>query len=387
MRTATWSFCLPTLIFAFHGRGAAAETDVRYRFQSYHEEDGRIDVEAQYFRFDHLADTGFSIGIQYAHDALAGATPIGTYDAANPNLWDYQQIDDERDAIVVEAGQDFGDWSLALELSHSKESDYISDGLAMKGMVELFEKNTVLTAGASVNGDKILSNGGTTIRNDREKDSFDLSFGLTQIFDRHTFVDVNLGYGESHGYLSDPYRRISETDTFTIAGISFVDTISHPENRPSHQSRGLARIGVTRYLEPLHAAVEGSYRFYATSDSLEAHTFELRWNQEIIDQVTLSPFFRYYRQTAAEFYHPSLTGTAIDGHGRNNGVGPHYSSDYRLAALDSLSYGVQLRYEPVEGLSFDLQYEIYDMHGRDPRAPSSFFPDATVVSAGASWHF
>ena len=96
---------------------------------------------------------------------------------------------------------------------------------------------------------------------------------------------------------------------------------------------------------------------------------------------------RYYQQTKADYYYPTLTGTEIVGHDNNDGSGAHYSSDYRLSAFDSLAYGVRLAWDVRSDLTLDIQWERYEMDGRSSGTPDIFFPTANVISLGAQWRF
>lgn len=120
---------------------------------------------------------------------------------------------------------------------------------------------------------------------------------------------------------------------------------------------------------------------------MEGHTFELKWIQEINQQLSLTPYVRYYRQSEADFYYTSLTGTGLDGTDRIDGGGANYSSDYRLSKLEALTYGVRFAWEPIENMTLDLQWERYEMEGLNPQTPASFFPSANVLSLGAQFRF
>ena len=364
---------------------------LRYRFQYYDEEDGRIDVEAHYLDYKHTFDTGTTLGVRYAIDSLSGETPVGTHAPLDDTDWNFQEIDDRRKAFALTVEQELDDYILSFEYAHSKESDYVSDSVALRLSRDLFDKNTTLTGGVSFAADTVLATPFTIIDNDRDKDSFDLSFGLSQILGPNTVVDFNVGYGHSKGYLADAYRQISQTSTIIVSTpfgeFPVTDTFDYPENRPDSIDRWVAKAAVKHYVEPLHGAFHGSYRFFANSDSLIGHTIELKWVQEVGDKVSVSPFFRYYIQSEADFYHATLTDTGIDGHGRNDGDGPYYSSDYRLSAMEAFTYGVSVSYSPVEDLTLDLQLERYEMSGRDSATPDIFFPSATILSLGAQWSF
>lgn len=364
---------------------------LRYRGQIYDEDDGRINVESHYLDYKHTFDFGTTLGIRLAIDTLSGQTPTGTHASLDDSDWLFQHISDERTVQVITLEHEIDDYTLSFEYSHSKEADYASNALAFRLSRELFDKNTTLSGGLSYAFDEVLSTPFTTIASDRDKDSLDFSMGITQLLGPNTILDFNLGYGHSSGYLADPYRKISQTSTILVdtpvGTFPVTDTFDYPENRPDHIDRWVAKVAAKHYFEPLNGALHGSYRFFSNSDSITGHTFELKWVQEFNDQFSVSPYLRYYQQSGADFYHASLTGTGIDGHGGNDSKGAYYSSDYRLSALDAITYGVQFSYSPIEELTIDLQLERYEMSGRDSTTPDIFFPSANVLSLGVQWKF
>ena len=364
---------------------------LRYRGQIYDEEDGRINVESHYLDYKHSFEFGTTLGIRLAIDSLSGQTPAGTHASLDDTDWLFQEISDERTVQVITLEHEIDDYSLSFEYAHSEESDYASNALALGLSREFFNKNTTVTGGISYAFDQVLSTPFTTIMSDQDKDSIDLSLGISQLLGPNTILDVNLGYGHSSGFLADPYRKISQTSTILVSTpvgtFPVTDTFDYPENRPDSIDRWVAKVTAKHYLQPLDGALHGSYRFFTNSHSITGHTFELKWVQEVTDQFNVSPYFRYYQQSGADFYHSSLTGTGIDGHSGNDGKGAHYSSDYGLSALDAITYGVQFSYYPVDEITIDFQLERYEMSGRDSTTPDIFFPSANVVSLGLQWEF
>ncbi len=364
---------------------------LRYRAQYYGEDDGRMEVESHYLDYKHRFDVGTTLGLRLAIDTLSGQTPIGTHASLEESDWNFQDISDERTVEVITVEHEIDDYTLSFEYAHSKESDYGSNAFSLRLNRDLFSKNTLVSAGASFAFDEVLATPFTSIAENQDKDSIDFSLAVSQVLGPNTVVDLNFGYGHSAGYLSDPYRQISQTstvDVVTPVGTFLVtDTFDFPENRPDTIDRWVARIAAKHYFESASGALHGSYRFFANSNSLTGHTFELKWVQEFAEQWIVTPYLRYYQQKGADFYQPFLTGSGIDGHGRNDGKGPFYSSDYRLSALDSLTYGLQFSYFPVEEISIDLQLERYEMSGRQSSTPSVLFPSANVISLGLQCNF
>lgn len=286
---------------------------------------------------------------------------------------------------------ELNDYTLTFEYAHSKEEDYRSNALTAKVSREFNQKNTTVTAGVSHAFDKVLATDFTNIFEDEGKDTLDFSVGVSQILSRNTIFDFNFGYGYTEGYLADPYRRISQIQSFVIdtpfGPFPVMDTFDYAENRPDELHRFVAKASVRHYFQRADAALKASYRFYANIDRLEGHTFALKWIQQITPQVSATPYVRYYQQSSADYYYSTLTDSGINGSELNDGTSPHYSSDYRLSAFDAFTYGVRLAWEVRPELTLDLQLERYEMTGRDSETPDIFFPSANVVSVGVQWNF
>lgn len=363
---------------------------LRYKYQFYNEEDGRIDVESHYLDYDYSWGST-TYGLRLAVDSLSGMTPTGTHARNDQNEWLYQYIEDTRYVTVATIEHELDEYTLTFEYAHSSEEDYRSNALTGKVSRQFNEKNTTVTGGLSYAFDKVVATGFTNIFEDRDKDTLDLYFGVSQIVTPNTLLDVNVGYGYSEGYLSDPYRRINQIKSFVIdtpfGPFPVTETFNYPENRPDELHRFVAKGSLRHYIEPFDAALKTSYRLFSNSDSLEGHTFELRWIQQATSDLSVEPYLRYYRQSGADFYYPTLTGTSVDGSDLNDGSSPHYSSDYRLASLDAWTYGLRFAWKVNRDFTLDFQYERYEMNGRDPGTPSEFFPTANVITLGGEWQF
>ena len=366
-------------------------TTVKYRYESYDEADNRVDVLSHMMDLRHETAGGTALGVRYALDSLSGATPVGTYERSDPSVWKFAEIEDERRSLGLTIEQKIDDYTLAFEYVHSVDSDYISNSFALSGKVELFDKNTVISAGVAVLPDTVVATPFTVLTEDQDKDTVDLALGVSQVITKTTVFDVNFTYGRSRGYLSDPYRQISQTDTFLvdtpIGPFPITDTFDYAENRPDERTRMALQLTGRQLIDPLHASVVAGLRWFGDGDGIRSQTFSLTWNQEVGDRLILSPFFRFYNQSAADYYYPSLTGTGIVTTGANDGTGPHYSSDYRVSAMQSVSYGVGAEFRINEMMALSLKFERYEMSGQSAETPDIFFPTAQVASVGVSLTF
>lgn len=365
-----WLFAVP--------QRSRADDRVDYSFEDYAENNGRIHVQTQgaYFGFD--VKPWLSLNGNFISDAISGATPTGAPPLPGTNAVAMAEMHDHRYAGSISGAFKISNQTLTPQFSYSKESDYRSLGIALNDALDFNEKNTTVAWGASHTFDQILPNPGEdpSITKPRDKDSTEGLLGISQVLDPSTVFGANLTLGYSDGYLSDPYKRVL-FDDFPPPPPGDPYTV-FPEKRPDHKFRQVMFLSLQRYFEPLNGAADVSYRFYHDSFGIFAHTAEIQWNQKITRYVMLSPFVRYYTQTAAYFY-----GTHFPGDPTNPTVFPtpdYYSADYRLSALDSYTYGVSLSVRVQKHVSLELAYKHYVMFGTDGVTAAAQYPTANVFS-------
>jgi hypothetical protein len=137
----------------------------------------------------------------------------------------------------------------------------------------------------------------------------------------------------------------------------------------------------------LNGAIDASYRFSHDDFGVSSNTFALEWLQKLGAKVILSPSFRFYQQSAADFYLLTLDGTGISPSSPPTGPSPVYSADYRLSKLQTLSYGLKLVWTPTAAWQLDVAYEKYDMRGRDGVTSQTAYPEANIFTVGAKFSF
>ena len=160
--------------------------------------------------------------------------------------------------------------------------------------------------------------------------------------------------------------------------------ILNGEKRPEHRDSQAILLSLTQAVKPLNASVEGSYRFYHDSYGISANTFGIAWFQRFGQVVVVSPSFRYYRQSAADFYGIQFSGDPSFDPAR---VPRFYSSDYRLSALESFTLGLQANVKLHEHWNLQLGYQRYWMRGTDHETVQSTYPSASIYTIGLNFTF
>lgn len=256
--------------------------------------------------------------------------------------------------------------SISLGASYSHEFDYRSYGLSLGFSAktknrsgefsaklqayfdqvsqvlpsELISTATSTTTSASAGRGSHNSQYPTTGRN-----TYDLNLSYSQIINEHLQVAIVSDVVAQSGYLSLPFHRIY-----------FTDGSVHQENLPS--TRFKLPIGIrANYFLGDRFILRAYYRYYQDDWGLSAHTASLEMPIKISPFVSISPFYRYYQQTAIDYFAPYKAHTAAD---------QYYVSNYDLSAFNSNFIGAGIRIMPPKGVlgishfsMFEVRYAHY----------------------------
>lgn len=378
------------LYWASPGR-TRAENRADYRYEDYAEENGRIHVQTQGAYFDTELKPWVSLQGNFIYDVISGATPTGAPPLPGSDQVATAPMDDKRYAGFLEPVFKFANHTLSPQVAYSEESDYRSIGVALNDALDFNDKNTTVTVGISHSFDHVLPNEGELyyatdlpLTHDLRKDDSAVLLGVVQLLGPTTLLTVDGTLGYADGYLSDPYKRVL-FDNFPFTPGQPAYTV-FPEHRPGHKFRQSAFVSLQQYVDAAQGAVEASYRLYHDDYEITAHTVSVQWNQKLGKHIILSPLFRFYTQTAAHFYATHFPGDPTDPT-LPIPLPDFYSSDYRLSALDSYTYGVRLSARVHERLTLDLSLLRYEMYGTDGITSPSQYPKATTVSGGLTLWF
>lgn len=367
---------------------ALAEDHVDYRYENYREDGNRMAVDTQSGLFEVKPLPWLSVIGEAVYDSISGATPTGAPPATDiktpfPPPGPYNStvplvhMHDKRYAGNISAEMTFGIHHITPQFAYSQESDYISYGAALNYSVDLNGKNTTLNFGWSHDFDTILATPFTYIVKKQDKNTDDFLVGVNQLLTPKTVLTANFTYRNSHGYEDDPYRGVLFSD-YPQADLN--NPALFEEHRPYFKHSYIGYVSLLQYITPLKGGLEGSYRVYDDSYGVLAHTFGLSWHQKIGKMFLISPVFRYYRQSAADFYATQFPGDPSI----NPAAAPaYYSADYRLSKMETFTFGIEASARITEWLTLDLAYKRYDMRGLDGVTSQSAYPKANVVTVGA----
>lgn len=316
--------------------------------------------------------------------------------ASSSDLWanvtgSYSHSSDDRNDI----------WSA--KLSVSTEYDYFSAGIGGSYTKLFNEKNTELSVNANIyidtwnaiyptelrpfgeNGNGLNNSlftqntiTGNTNYNprfsefkDEGRNSYSIGFGFSQILHKNVQGSLALDFVQQQGLLSTPFQRVyfgDVADSF-IDNFQLADAV---ERLPDSRFKVAVGGRLNWYLNETFT-VRTFYRYYFDDWGISSHTASIEVPIKITDKFTLYPSYRFYNQTAADYFRTYESALSTD---------EFYTSDYDLSEYSANQIGFGVSYTDIFakahiwklGLkSIDLKFYQYD---RDTSFSSS------IITAG-----
>ncbi len=297
-------------------------------------------------------------------DASSGESRKDLLAYVNPS---YQHSSKDRNTV----------WSA--DLYFSTEYDYFSFGFGGSYTRLFNEKNTELTLGGRVYLDKWnaiypielrsgffddrVAGNGTYNPNFSEFDSetrnsYSLSLSFSQILTKKMQGALFLDLVRQNGLLSTPFQRVhfGDAEDFFIDDFQLADDVERlPDSRFKLPIGGRLNYYLNDFL-----ILRSYYRFYWDDWGITSHTASLEVPIKLTDKFTLYPTYRFYSQSAADYFYPKEGALSTF---------TFYTSDYDLSQYDAHQYGLGVQYKDIFantkvftfGLkTIDLRFNQYD---------------------------
>jgi len=327
--------------------------------------------------------------------ASSGASGSDTWTSINA---DYSHSSDDRNTI----------WNA--DVSFAAEYDYVSAGFG-GGLTKLFnEKNTTLGINGKVyidtwnpiyptelksfeevngnlnqgffSGVTIIDQNGTPTNawnptnyssiKDKGRNSYSLSLSISQILNKNAQFSFFVDVVRQEGWLANPLQRVyfGDVANYYIGNASSIPNYTSPTNTdvfmladdierlPSSRTKIPFGIRFNYYLNEIFT-VRTYYRYYFDDWGIKSNTASIELPIKVSQKFTLYPSFRYYDQTAADYFAP------FDQHLSTE---KYYTSDYDLSKFNATQLGFGISYTDIFtkahiwkfGLkSIDLKYNNY----------------------------
>jgi len=297
-------------------------------------------------------------------DASSGESRKDMLVYINPS---YQHSSEDRNTI----------WSA--NAYFSSEYDYSSIGFG-GSFTKLFnEKNTEITLSGRVFLDKWNSQYPIELRegffddritgngtynpifmefDDENRNSYSLSLSFSQILTQKLQGALFMDVVSQNGLLSTPFQRVyfSDFEDFYIDEFQLADNV---EQLPDSRFKLPVGGRLNYYLNDV-VILRSYYRFYWDDWGINSHTASLEAPVKLSDKFTIYPSYRYYTQTATDYFYPKE---------RALSTYEFYTSDYDLSDYDAHQYGIGVQYKDIFtsarllnfGLkTINLQFSQYD---------------------------
>jgi len=382
---------------------------------AYYHEDGRIQAIEPVVNVAKVFADGQALNFDVTFDSLSGSSPNGALTSHTAQTFaspsgkashryvtapgqlpvdpDYQD-----DRIAVD-----GDWTVPVTRLDqvnvggklSDEHDFLSATVNASIAHDFNEKNTTLSFGISNEYDSLQPIGGAPVPGSdytlshktggKSKDGLGVLLGLTQVMTRDWLSEFNISVDRFKGYMNDPYKITSIIDsTGNTTGYEY-------ESRPDQRTRKSAywenRVAWNQQVSTALSLRHMSDDWGVRSDTAQLH---VRWSLSNRARY-IEPTFRWYRQTAADFYTPFILSTDKPSSG-------YESADSRLGAFHALTYGLKYA-QKLPGLGsrdeseFSARAEYYQQTF-DERMPTAaalqgldLYPGLKAVLVQVGWRF
>lgn len=206
----------------------------------------------------------------------------------------------------------------------------------------------------------------------KKRNSYSLTFSFSQILNKNAQFSLFFDLVQQDGWLANPMQRVyfEDIDNFYIGNPASIPNYTSKLNNDVFQlADDIERLPKTRFKIPIGfrfnqyineiLTLRTYYRYYFDDWGINSHTAEVELPIKITQKFTLYPSYRYYNQTAADYFAP------FEAH---LSTSEFYTSDYDLSEFNSNQYGIGLSYTDIFanahiwklGLkSIDLKYNKY----------------------------
>ncbi|WP_247094951.1 DUF3570 domain-containing protein [Arenibacter sp. S6351L] len=172
--------------------------------------------------------------------------------------------------------------------------------------------------------------------NQLNRNSYSISLNFSQIITKRFQASLSLDVIFQEGLLSTPHQRVYLQDRgdFYIEEFQLADNV---EKLPFNRFKVPIGGRISYYLNEL-ISLRAYFRYYYDDWGVTAYTGSLEIPIKISDKFTVFPMYRYYTQTASDYFYPKETALSTY---------EYYTSDYDLSEFDSNQYGFGVTYKDI----------------------------------------
>lgn len=316
---------------------------------SYYKQDGNNSAVTGGIGTEKLTDISNTIDVKFVKYGLTGKkhtldveVGVDQYSSASSDMVDlsantsasYSDIRVYPSLSYTMENEEKGN-TVGVGVSSSTEYDYQSFGGNISYSKKTKDRNGEFTARFQAYLDQVklinpielrsaVGNGGTEGRN-----TFAGTLSYSQIVSKDFQLLFQTDIVSQQGYLSLPFHRVY-----------FNDGSVHQENLPDSRFKIPLAVRASYFLGD-NVIIRAYYRYYSDDWKLTSHTADLEVPVKISPFFSISPFYRYYSQSAVKYFKP---------YSQHTGSEEFYTSNYDLSKFDSSFYGMGIRVATPNGV-------------------------------------
>lgn len=171
---------------------------------------------------------------------------------------------------------------------------------------------------------------------DESRNSFSIGLGFSQIINKNLQGSLLVDLVQQEGLLSTPFHRIyfaDVADSF-IEEFQLADAV---EQLPDTRFK-IAIGGRLNYYINETFVVRTYYRYYTDDWGIDSHTASIEVPIKILPKFTIYPSYRYYTQTAADYFAPFETHLSSE---------KYFTSDNDLSDYNADQFGFGISYTDI----------------------------------------
>ena len=299
-------------------------------------------IELKFSKYDsrfRKHSLGFEMGID--HYTSASSDKIDPYTISSASRSDTRYYPSASWSIQNEKkGTTFG-----LNASFSKEFDYRSFGIGTSFTKTSLDNNQEFTAKLQAYFDQWSviypielrtgqDFGHSGISGYSPRDSYSGTLSYSRVVNQRLQFSLIAEPTYQSGLLATKYQRVY-----------FTDGSERAENLPDNRLK--IPVGIrANYFIGSRYILRAYYRYYKDNWGIMAHTLDLELPVKITPGFSVSPFYRYYQQTKADYFAPYTAHLASEN---------YFTSDYDLSEFHSHFFGANFRIVPPKGV-FNIQH-------------------------------
>jgi len=168
------------------------------------------------------------------------------------------------------------------------------------------------------------------------RNSYALGVGFSQILSKKAQISLALDLVRQEGLLSTPFQRVYFAD-FEESFIENFHLADDVERLPDSRFKTAVGARFNYYLSEIFV-LRTFYRYYFDDWGIGSHTLSVEVPIKLSDRFTVYPSYRYYNQTAADYFAPYNEHLSSD---------IYYTSDYDLSEYNANQFGFGVSYTDI----------------------------------------